>query len=44
MALKDKEKYLDNLSKEIGIFYFNKIFLIGAIEDGFVPYQSAILI
>ena len=36
MALKDKEKYLVNLSNDTNLSLFSKIYLIGSIDDGFV--------
>lgn len=43
ISIKDKERYLLQLIQSQLLAKFDKIILIGSIEDGFVQYQSSIL-
>ena len=44
MSLKDDEKYLQQLSKDTHIRYFDNIFLVYTYEDGYSPLYSSKII
>jgi ribosomal protein L22 len=41
MSLKDNEQYLEHLSKDKHLKYFDKIFLVYTYEDGYSPVYSS---
>jgi hypothetical protein len=44
MSLQDKDKYLDKLSEDANIGFFDHIFLMYSYEDGYSPLYSSKII